>query len=299
MSINMRRYEHQSDYERVHAFLTDTYQHGMKRDNWLPQRWEYMHYHPGLDRESLHRIGVFEDDGLIVAVAHYEDKPGVAFFEVRAGYEYLKPDMLEYAESMLSSTTAEGMKQLVVVVNDFDHQLEEILSERGYIRDNEPSEWESQYAIPEPFPAIELPEGFTLKSLADEYDLAKVHRVMWRGFNHPGEPPEHGIRWRKLKLSAPTLRPDLTIVTVAPNGDFSSLAGTWYDCTHRFAFVEPVATDPAYRRLGLGTAAVLEGTRRCKSLGATRAYVGSGQKFYEAIGFRKTFASYPWTKQWA
>jgi predicted N-acetyltransferase YhbS len=53
----------------------------------------------------------------------------------------------------------------------------------------------------------------------------------------------------------------------------------------------PVATDPQYRRMGLGRAAVLEGVRRCAALGARRAYVGSDQAFYQALGFRKVYDS--------
>ncbi len=55
----------------------------------------------------------------------------------------------------------------------------------------------AQLVIPEPFPSIHLPEGFRLKSVAEENDLAKIDRVLWRGFNHPGEPPEDSIEGRE------------------------------------------------------------------------------------------------------
>jgi hypothetical protein len=29
-----------------------------------------------------------------------------------------------------------------------------------------------------------MPPGFRLKSLADDSDRHKIHRVLWRGFNH-------------------------------------------------------------------------------------------------------------------
>jgi predicted N-acetyltransferase YhbS len=60
----------------------------------------------------------------------------------------------------------------------------------------------------------------------------------------------------------------------------------WYDSETDYALVEPVATIPAYRKMGLGKAAVLEGVKRCGELGAKRAYVGSSQQFYYKIGFR-------------
>ena len=46
----------------------------------------------------------------------------------------------------------------------------------------------------------------------------------------------------------------------------------------------------------VGTAAVLEGIRRCGELGATVAYVGSEQSFYLDMGFRKLYNIYQWMK---
>jgi predicted N-acetyltransferase YhbS len=70
----------------------------------------------------------------------------------------------------------------------------------------------------------------------------------------------------------------------------------WYDKRSKSALVEPVATEPAYRKMGLGKAAVLEGIKRCGELGATRAIVGSSQQFYYNIGFRP-YATSTWWKE--
>jgi len=72
----------------------------------------------------------------------------------------------------------------------------------------------------------------------------------------------------------------------------------WFDPVNKFGYVEPVATDPDYRRLGLGTAAVLEGIRRCAELGATVAYVGSTLPIYLAMGFKKLFTQNCWMRYW-
>lgn len=79
-----------------------------------------------------------------------------------------------------------------------------------------------------------------------------------------------------------------------PSLDESSLM--WYEPVNKIAYVEPVATDPDFRRMGLGKAAVWEGIRRCGVLGATVAYVGSDQEFYKAIGFTKRFDSNCWVR---
>ena len=70
----------------------------------------------------------------------------------------------------------------------------------------------------------------------------------------------------------------------------------WIIPTNRIAYVEPVATDPDYRRMGLGKAVVLESIRRAATLGAEAAWVGANIEFYEAIGFEAMFSIYPWVK---
>jgi predicted N-acetyltransferase YhbS len=83
---------------------------------------------------------------------------------------------------------------------------------------------------------------------------------------------------------------------MAPNGDYVSHCGMWYDKKSKSALVEPVATEPAYQRMGLGKAAVLEGIKHCGKLGVIRAFVGSSQQFYYNIGFRP-YATSTWWKE--
>lgn len=97
--------------------------------------------------------------------------------------------------------------------------------------------------------------------------------------------------------SAPNLKKELNIVVEAPDGNFATCCGMWYDEVNKAAYMEPVAADPDYRLKGLGKAAVLEGIRRCAELGATAAYVGSAQQFYMNIGFKQLFRTYVWVKQ--
>jgi predicted N-acetyltransferase YhbS len=177
-----------------------------------------------------------------------------------------------------------------------DQAFAALVSERGYARLAESDRVMSQYVIADPFPEITTPEGFRLQSLADENDLHKVDRVLHRGFNHEGEPSEDGWRGRLRMQSGPYYRKDLTIAAVAPSGGYVSYCGMWFEAVNRFGYVEPVATDPDYRRRGLGRAVVLEGIRRCGQLGATVAYVGTDKPFYRALGFRPIRAHLCWVK---
>jgi GNAT superfamily N-acetyltransferase len=300
MTINFHNYNGLADYSRIDEFLIEHYQSNNADGNWLEPAWEYMHHHPYLVVSSLDRIGIWEEDGMLVAVATYESRLGEAFFQFHPAYKHLRSEMLDYAENSLYGISKDGRKFLHAFVNVLDDEFVSLVKARGYTKDDGESRTMCEFPIPNPFPEIVLRKGFHLTSLAEECDWAKVHRVIWRGFNHEGEPPagEDELESRRKMFDTPTARRDLKVAVQAPNGDFVSFCGMFYEPKNRFAYVEPVATDPDYRRMGLGKAAVLDGIRRCGALGATVAFVGSDQEFYKVIGFIKVYTSECWMKDW-
>ena len=296
MTAKMRTCVGPVDFPAISEFLYGLYQPDNRDGNWFQPIWEYAYTHPWFDEEAVSRIGIWEDAGTMVAVTLYESRLGEVFFQIHPAYVHLKPEMLAYAEQHLTGTTDQGKRYLKAYVNDYDTAFEHVMRSRGYEKEPASHRPMSQFVIPDSFPPIRLPNGFRLKSLADDNDLAKIDRVLWRGFNHPGELPADGPKDRKKMQSGPHFRKDLTIVVEAPNGAFVAFGGLWFDPVNRFGYVEPVATDPDYRRMGLGTAAVLEGIRRCGELGATVAYVGTDMPFYLAMGFKKLFTLNCWTR---
>jgi len=299
MNITFHNYNHAEDYNLVGDFLIAHHQPGNTDGNLIEPAWEYMHFHPALDPSNMNRFGIWEDGGGIVGVVHYEWRMGDAFFEFHPAYRHLRREMLAYAEAELTGISQkDGRRYLCAYVNEDDAEFLSLVKERGYERDVEEDRPMSKFDIPDPFPQITLPDGFRLTSLAEECDWAKVHRVIWRGFDHGDDVPmnEEEFESRRRMFDTPKARRDLKVAVAAPNGDFVAFCGMFYESTNRFAYVEPVATDPDYRRMGLGKAAVLEGIRRCGALGAELAYVGSEQDFYLALGFRKIYTTQCWVK---
>ena len=296
MPTTLTHYDLTADYERVGRFLVRTYGTTSGHINWVQPRWEYMHHHPYVRRVELNSIGVWRADGRIVGVVHPEHEMGTAYFEFDPEYDSLRGEMLQYAEEHLS-TLSGAVRRLRVYVNDQDDVFQSLASDMEYTKgvDCEPM---SHFVISDPFPPISLPAGFRLMSLSEDNDLRQVDRVLWRGFNHGDEPPADGIRDREFMQSAPNYRKDLNIVVVAPSGDFVSYCGMWYEPVHAIAYVEPVATDPDYRRMGLGRAAVLEGVRRCGAMGAGMACVGTAKPFYLSMGFQVVFNRTIWKREW-
>ena len=81
------------------------------------------------------------------------------------------------------------------------------------------------------------------------------------------------------------INPKLVLAVKAPDGNFVSHCGSWYQSGDFYCYIEPVVTDPEYRKMGLGKAVVLEAIKRCGDIGAKQAVVGSSQQFYYNIGF--------------
>jgi predicted N-acetyltransferase YhbS len=297
MSIEIRHYDNLADFDRVGQFLMDTYQRGDFFLNWLQPRWEYMHFHPLIKELDLSKIGIAERNAEVLGIIHFEHQMSQVYLQLHPDHPELAQELVQYAESTFRGPSSKDEREhLVIFVNDHDRALLSIVEERGFQKHPKYSETHSRIGFEDPIQEASLPVGFKVQSLADENDLHKINRVFWRGFDHKGPPPEGGISDKLEMQQAPNYRKDLNIVVVAPEGHYVSYSGIWYVEPNKVAYVEPVATDPDYRRMGLGRAAVLECVRRVKRLGAEVVWVGSGQEFYKSIGFVQMFNIYPWVK---
>jgi len=296
--VTPRQYKPYQDTPRVSQFLTSIYPSVDRQSNWLRARWEYMIYsvQSGLE-DHLAPIGIWEAGDEMVAMVNFEESLGEAYFHAHPAHNHLKAEMLSHAEKSLCSVE-DGKRRLALFVSEFDHELEAIATAAGYVKPVDSPYETSEFDIATASLDFSLPGGYRVTDRAEDNDLRRINRVLWRGFNHEGPPPEKYVAGRADVEKAPLYRPDLVVMIEAPDGDFASYCGIWYDPALQVAYVEPVATDPDYRRMGLGKAAVLEVIRRAAELGATRAIVGSGQEFYQAIGFQRVFAYYPWQKEW-
>lgn len=295
--MKVRSYDHSVDFDRVGRFLIEVFEPGPTLGNWLEPRWEYMHFHPFIEGLPLDQIGIVEEDGEMVGVVTFEHSVAFAHFQTRPGHDHVKPAMFEYAVERFGGWSRSLERDVLgLFIHEADAVLIDLARSHGFSRRPEWDEPHSRFVLDTPVVEPSLPGGFRLQSLEDENDLARINGVLWRGFNHEGPPPEEEIPGREHMQRAPGFRKDLTIVAVAPSGDYASFAGLWIVPENRVAMVEPVATDPAYRRMGLGAAAVLEALRRVADLGAEVAWVGSGQEFYTAMGFTIEFRNELWLR---
>ncbi len=252
MAIVVRCCEVADDYDVVDRFLVEVYEPVDRLFNWLQPRWEYMHSHPYFENIDLGRIGIAEEhDGTVTGVVHPEHAPAFCYVQARPGHTGVKPQLVDWAEAHLGdwSRTLE-QEAFGLYVDDTDTDLQGILADRGYAPSSDWGESHARLRLDTPVPETPLPAGFCMQSLADENDLAKLNRVLWRGYDHDGPPPHHAFMSRARAQRTPNYQKDLNIIVVAPNGTCASYVGIWFVAENRVAYVEPVATDPAYRGMG-------------------------------------------------
>ena len=293
MSVTFRNYSPEpfftEDYRKVRDFLIQINSEKICNPRMSWEAWEWAVTHGGRDQNNLDKIGLWENNGKLVALATYECPLGEAFLIVDEAYSYLKSELVTYAKKALHNNG-----KLKLLISDIDSELQRAAIKQGF-RPTQQCDRISTLNI-DMLQSYSLPEGFSFTSMADNWNWYQYNRVMWRGFNHEGMPPfdHESISIRKQMLSSPMINPELVIAVVAPDGNYVSHCGAWYRPNDFCCGIEPVATDPEYRKIGLGKAAVLEAINRCGKLGAKQAMVGSDQQFYFNIGFYPTHILTHW-----
>lgn len=296
MSIRFRTYSAQAgiteDYHKVRDFFIR-----LGYAEFTYARWDWMTTHGYLDKSAVGRIGIWEDDGQIVGVATFDCQLGDAFCLTFPEYAFLKKEMLLYAKDNLSKEGKFG-----VVIADNDVKFQDIAAQLGFYA-TVSKENDAVFYLEKTSTAYDLPKNIHITSMKETFDHYQYLRVLWKGFNHElnGEGEfqytEEKERQSKEAMLRPNVDLNLKVAAVAPDGNFAAYCGMWYDPKAGYAVIEPVATDPQYRKLGLGKAVVLEGIKRVGELGAKIAFVGSSQQFYYSIGLRPYSTATIWKQK--
>lgn len=269
------------DFLKVRDFLRSLQQNQYYPMSYPWGRWEWMFSLPYFDTTYIDKIRIWEEEGTIVALATYESSFGEGYYVNHPSYSHLKHEVASY---IVKEYTVNG--KVRILIPDQDSLMQTLIRKHG-LTPTDHHEYDAVIDLETATLDYPLPIGFSVVSLAEDNDMMKYHRVLWNGFNHQGEDEnlEVEIAQRRVSLSGPDVNLHHNIAVKSPNGAFVSYCGIWHKDNDFCALVEPVATDPAYRKMGLGKAAVLESLRRVKAAGAKCAVVGSSQVFYYRIGF--------------
>lgn len=293
MNITKRRYKKLVDFERVHEFLTDTYDKETLNSYLLPQYFEYAHHLQWFDFLRSHRFGIWENGDNMVAIACYEMGMGQVHLHTKKGYEFLLPDTLLWAEKELS-VVQDGCQILEVWITDKEPYKRELLKSSGYTLVH--TEAVKIFDYNNPFTEKTLPDGFTLID-GTKMEIQKLSDCWWAGFDHAEPPPPENNEGNMKLTNAPRFDSSLMTIVAAPNGEYACALGMWYDETNKYAYLEPLATAPQYRRLGLATICLTEAMKKTKAFGAKYCF-GGGREFYTSVGFDHVCNRELWKKEW-
>ena len=292
MNITQRRYKILTDFEKVYRFLQETYDPFTLNSFLLPQYFEYAHTHPYFDYFKTHHFGIWEDNGNIVGIACYEMRMGDCHMHVRKGYEPLLPEMLSWSEIEMYVQN-DGKCSLKVWITDKEPGKRALLQSNSYtLSHTEPIKI---FDYSKSFLERSLPDGFTLIN-GIGVDYLKLHHCFYKGFDH-GDALDDDTDGNAFMCNAPQADMSLMTVAVAPDGEYACALGMWYDERNHYAYLEPLATIPKYRRMGLATVALTDSMRKTKAKGAKYCF-GGGREFYSSIGFEVICNRELWKREW-
>jgi len=296
--VTSRRYNILVDFTKVFDFLVNTYDKKTLNSQLLPHYFEYAQHLQWFDYLSSHRIGIWEEDGEIVGISTYEMNVGQAHLHTKKEYEYLLPELLEWAERELYKKE-DNERFLQILITDKEENKRELLKSKGYIKLY--SDSITIFDYDNEFIQRELPDGFKMID-GTNVDFEKLTVCFAKGFDNADELEEpvtdKDINGNIKRFSSPSANPSLMRIVVAPNGEYASALGMWFDEVNKYAYLEPMATVPKYRRLGLGTTALMDSMKQTKELGATYCFGGPVEHYYPQIGFEEVAKKDTWQKRW-
>lgn len=218
------------------------------------------------DEAKLHavRTSIWSDgSGADVAWMRVAERtpPGDSGGRVDADFGWLASAHDEAVPEILAALVAlpaTNSRPVMTVSDERDGNLSELLSTAGFVRvpDQDFMQMWQQPAAPPVEPA--LPAGFRFDDDRSRTAGTPHHLARRNG-------PEVAERLREVSL----YRPDLDLCIRDPDGTVAAYCLCWLDKANAGGMFEPVRTEDAYQRRGLGRALLAEGIRRLIAHGAT------------------------------
>ncbi|MFX0054301.1 MAG: GNAT family N-acetyltransferase [Promethearchaeota archaeon] len=305
MTINMRNYQWDKDFEEARSFLAKIYPIRTGYSNWIPSTLENVKFGPGgteyLDEEDEY-LKIWESVGVKEIIALTYTKPsGECWVSIHPDYMEEFKGIVRWMEDQVGMMNRDESKELKIalVVDDDDEERIALVKELGFRRGE--SYGDKQVRPPDaPVPDYSMPEGYTIRHAVVEEDHAKYREVQKAVFRHIKDMSKSQLL---LYSRASFYKEDLDIVAVDPKGNFAAFCTVRIDPLSRIAELEPVGTHPDHRKLGLGRAVICEGLRRVEKyepfamviIGAAPSE--GARRLYESVGFVNEGPLHYWVKK--
>lgn len=282
--------------------------HPFRGESDIPRVFELVHALPLISRHVLDlpwrlsapvinegRDGSFwvDTDGRVVGFAAWQYYWAAFDFFILPGptEQEVEAEIFTWAEQRMRERDGERGYPLPywMEFRDDDSERLQLVKAHGFALEDNESYTLFQHALDNLASVRELPEGFTLRPLMGEQevaDYAELHRLAFESSSMTSE-------WRARSLRTPQYRSDLDLVISAPDGSLAAFCVGWFDQDRHMAQIEPIGVHPRFRRHGLAHTLLLTMLHRFKLHGATSAFIEPFSdntpihRASEAVGFQR------------
>ncbi len=288
--VKFRRYCMVTDFQKVYALCARC--GNIHESNGMSASfWEYAQIFGAFKYEYSHRIGLWEDNGKLVAVATYEISLGETYFTVDPDYLFLSEELINYAEKEFKDE--EG--NLDLCFSSKQTVMRDTAEKLGFIKRSEYPE--KIFRFENGTLDYKLPEGFRFfDNNCETIDYVKLDTCLHYGFNHDDE-PDGDTDFRIHMHVTPNYNPLLPVIVIdESNGEYVGYANAFVEKECEYAYLEPLCTQPKYRKMGIAAAIISEMIKRVLPLGA-KYITGGSSDFYTSIGYKVSHNDEYWVKK--
>ena len=290
------------DYWRVHRLLLESVALAPVGFNWDMRRWEGRRFHDARETGNLEwnlHCQLWEtSDGRLIGIVN-PDGLGYPHLQIHPDYRFLEAEMMDWAETHLSEPI-ENARQGQFYIYAYDAHRQRLSEERGYEKMPYGGVVRRLRFGQQPLVQPDLAEGYTLRATQpdDITDCQKIADLLNAAF---GRDFHTAVEYQNFMFQAPSLRRDLDLVAVAPNGEFAAYVGIPWDEMNRRGIFEPVCTHPDHQRKGLAKTLMQEGLLRLKGYGAVDVpenpvNMAPANRLYTSMGFTEAYKGHYWRK---
>ncbi|WP_455463324.1 GNAT family N-acetyltransferase [Candidatus Hodarchaeum mangrovi] len=279
------------------TFLNDLFIRTRSYENWFPDRFE----NSSDSREDGIMVWkeIENSQPKIVALTT-RDSPQDFFLQVDPNYQFLEQEMIEWIEKYFIERKKIHNKNEIIKINILEGNLqrEKLLRDLGY----KYKQIYGYYRIRKgnaPIPNFQCPESFKIRPVK-RTEFNQLAQLIRRVFGH-GE-------WFTAEVldgitKASFYRPELDLVAVNESDIIGSFCTFRVNSGSKIISLEPMGTNPDFRRIGLAKALLVEGFKRCKKYNPPFIYIDgaantpAANQLYEITGFNEKMTINSWIKE--
>jgi predicted N-acetyltransferase YhbS len=278
------------------SFLAELYEKTKSYENWFPDRFENS---SDSREDGVHIWEVISESERKIIALTTRDSPRDFFLHVNPKYRFVERAMITWITENFEKIRDNKRKsgKLRINILEGNSQREKLLSELGFRNDQLYGYYRIRSGIL-PIPDYKYPNGFEIRPLR-KCEFTQLSLLIQRVFGHGEWFNAEILEWL-TKCSF--YKEELDLVAVTPDGVIASFCTFRVDPNSKIISLEPMGTNPEYRKLGLGKALISEGIRRSMKFNPPFFYIDgaadtpAANRLYDVTGFTDKYGIYSWTK---